>query len=276
MEHTGGSRISGKRKKPDAIDPLVSIVTVVYNGEKYIERTIQSVLQQTYSPIEYIIIDGGSKDKTISIIKKYDEQIAHWISEPDKGISDAFNKGIQACQGEIIGIINADDWYEPDAVEKIVKTIGEYDIAYGKIVYWRNNKIDKISPADHTLLPREMSVNHMGVFVRKSAYERWGMFDTTLKYAMDYDLLLRFFLGGAKYVYVDEIIANMQWGGISDSRWIEAVKEVYRIKLKNKLPKAFAWFYTFKIFLFISGSKIMSALNIRGPYLKLKQVLQAK
>ncbi|QHT68841.1 glycosyltransferase [Rhodocytophaga rosea] len=276
MKKKGGLRTKGILKSGDATHPLVSIITVVYNGEKHIKDTIQSVQQQTYSPIEYIIIDGGSKDNTLTIIEKHEGSIDYWVSEPDKGISDGFNKGIQACRGEIVGIINSDDWYERDAVEKIVKNIGDNDVAYGKIVYWRHNKIDKVSPANHTLLPREMSVNHMAVFVRKTAYEKWGSFDTALKYAMDYDLLLRFFLGGATYVYIDAIIANMRWGGLSDNLWISAVKEVHAIKLKNKLPKTFAWFYTLKIFLFISGSKLMNVLKIRKPYLRLKQILQAK
>jgi glycosyltransferase involved in cell wall biosynthesis len=276
MKRSGGLHTKRIFKNGNITHPLVSIVTVVYNGEKHIEDTIRSVLQQTYNPIEYIIIDGGSRDNTLSIIEKYGDKIDYWISEPDRGISDGFNKGLQACRGEITGIINADDWYEPDAVEKIVKAIGDNDIAYGKIVYWRNNKIDKVSPANHTLLPREMSLNHMGVFVRKRAYEKWGFFDITLKYAMDYDLLLRFFLNGAKYVHVDAIIAHMRWGGLSDKGWMGAVKEVHQIKMKNKLPIAFAWFYTLKIFLFIAGSKIIHQLGIRPAYLKVKNYYNKK
>src|SRR5258705_5340519 len=100
--------------------PLVSIITIVYNGEKYIEDSIRSVINQSYKNIEYIIIDGGSSDNTVSIIKKYEKQIAFWISEKDKGISDAFNKGIAKATGEIIGILNSDDWYERDTVAKAV------------------------------------------------------------------------------------------------------------------------------------------------------------
>ena len=118
--------------------PLVSIITIVFNGEKHLQQTIESVLGQTYPKIEYIIIDGGSKDNSISIIEKYSSRLAYWISEPDKGISDAFNKGISKANGEIIGLINADDWYEKDAVEKIVAAITKHDFAYGNIAYWKN------------------------------------------------------------------------------------------------------------------------------------------
>src|SRR5688500_14665300 len=110
--------------------PLVSVITVVYYGEKYIDAVIKSVLNQTYNYIEYIIIDGGSSDNTISIIKKYERQISFWVSENDEGISDAFNKGITKARGEIIGIINSDDWYEKDAVEKVVANSKNADVIY--------------------------------------------------------------------------------------------------------------------------------------------------
>lgn len=97
--------------------PLISIITVVYNGEKYLEQTIQSVINQTYKNIEYIVIDGGSTDGTLDIIKKYEEHISYWVSESDKGLYDAMNKGIGVAKGELIGMINSDDWYELEAVE---------------------------------------------------------------------------------------------------------------------------------------------------------------
>src|SRR5687768_15692501 len=98
--------------------PLVSIITIVFNGQKSIERAINSVLGQTYPNIEYIIIDGGSTDGTIDIIKKYQHKIAFWKSEPDNGIADAFNKGLSCAKGNIIGFVNADDWYNPDTISK--------------------------------------------------------------------------------------------------------------------------------------------------------------
>ena len=103
--------------------PLVSIITIVFNGGKHLQQTIESVLGQSYSNIEYIIIDGGSKDSSVSIIEKYSAQLAYWTTEPDKGISDAFNKGIKKTKGQIIGIINADDWYEADTVQQVVTAI---------------------------------------------------------------------------------------------------------------------------------------------------------
>jgi len=98
--------------------PLISIITVVLNGEKFLEGAIKSVLSQTYQNFEYIIIDGGSYDRSIEIIKKYANEKTFWISEPDKGISDAFNKGISKARGEVIGLLNYDDWYEKNTLEK--------------------------------------------------------------------------------------------------------------------------------------------------------------
>src|SRR5688572_26851104 len=120
--------------------PLVSIITIVFNGEKHLQQTIESVLGQTYSNIEYIIVDGGSKDNSVSIIEKYSTQLAYWISEPDKGISDAFNKGISKANGEMIGLINADDWYEKDTVQKVMALRGNCDVVYGNLALWKNEK----------------------------------------------------------------------------------------------------------------------------------------
>jgi len=116
----GGLRTQGIYKKSSKSRPLVSIVTVVYNGEKYLEQTIRSVINQRYDNIEYIIIDGGSTDGTLDIVEKHEKMIDYWISEPDEGIFDAMNKGIKICRGELIGLINADDYYAPNAIERVV------------------------------------------------------------------------------------------------------------------------------------------------------------
>ncbi|MDO4190908.1 MAG: glycosyltransferase, partial [Bacteroidales bacterium] len=125
--------------------PLVSIITVCFNAEKTIEQTIQSVINQTYSNIEYIIIDGKSTDSTLNIVSKYKDNIATIISEPDNGIYDAMNKGIKLSSGELIGIINADDWYEKDAVKIMVNKYlstenKDNSLYYGMIRIWKNNK----------------------------------------------------------------------------------------------------------------------------------------
>jgi glycosyltransferase involved in cell wall biosynthesis len=195
---------------------LVSIITIVYNSDKTLENTIKSVLQQTYPNIEYVLIDGASTDDSLSIIKKYEKSLK-WISEPDKGISDAFNKGIRMCTGDLIGIINADDWYQNDAVETIVKHFNEqYDIYCGNINLIDNSdNIFKLKKSKVGYLNLGMHIMHPSVFVTKRVYEKAGLFDIKYKIAMDYDMLLRIKKSGFKFKYIDHPIANMRLTGAS-------------------------------------------------------------
>lgn len=223
--------------------PLVSIITPVRNMEKTVERTIQSVLGQTYKNIEYIVIDGGSTDQTLDIIKRYQDGIKYWISEPDKGISDAFNKGIRSCQGEIIGIINADDWFELNALEGVIaehrKSLDERCIFFGKTKYYQDDAPLFIYLPSLNLenICFEMSYSHPACFVSKKCYEEFGLFDETFFLAMDYELLLRFHLKGVRFRFVDEVLANMSFDGRSDRNEMKALLEVRKARIKNKCKK---------------------------------------
>jgi glycosyltransferase involved in cell wall biosynthesis len=210
--------------------PLVSIVTIVYNGEKHIEQTINSVLSQTYPHIEYIIIDGGSKDNTVSIIKKYEAHLAYWISEPDKGISDAFNKGLRQATGDWIGIINADDWYEKDAVQRVIDSAGDNDVVFGNVQYWKNSAKSFVQIANLEYLEKEVSIIHPAVFIKRAAYEKFGYFDTSLRCAMDYELLLRLKIKNCRFAYMPAVISNMRWEGFSDKQWRLGLQETLATK----------------------------------------------
>lgn len=201
--------------------PLISIITVVYNGEKYLEQTIQSVLNQTYTNIEYIIIDGKSTDKTLDIIKKYDNEISFWSSEPDKGIYDAMNKGIKKADGDYIGILNSDDYYELNAVEHIVNEISKFpdaDVLFGNIYKLNMYFPEKIlqNNMKGTNLTKGFSIWHPTTFVKQQIYTKHGLFDTSYKIAADYDLLLRFYLKNCKFQYINKVITNFREGGMSD------------------------------------------------------------
>jgi glycosyltransferase involved in cell wall biosynthesis len=227
-------------------EPLVSVITVVYNGERYIEDVIKSVLNQSYKNIEYIIIDGGSLDNTVSIIKKYQNFLAYWVSEKDNGISDAFNKGIARANGEIIGIINSDDWYERTTIETVVANIKESDVVYSDMQLWKNDKKDFVIKGDHRFLTREMTVSHPSVFVRKECYDHFGLFDTKYELAMDYDLMLRLMVNNCRFTYIPEMLANMRWQGASDVKWLKGCKETLQIKnkyLPNQKLKNHLYFY---------------------------------
>ncbi|MBC5774889.1 glycosyltransferase [Pontibacter sp. KCTC 32443] len=228
--------------------PLVSVVTVVYNGQKSLEQTIQSVLNQTYPNLEYIIVDGGSTDGTLDIIRKYEESIAYWKSEKDNGISDAFNKGISLATGELIGLLNADDWYEPDALETIVSAYKPGSVVHGNMQYWNEDGSKGLFfKPNQKLLPKEMTINHPTVFISRSLYEQYGTFSTNYKLAMDYHLLLRLYLASVPFIEVDKTIANMRSGGFSGN-WINCYREVCRAKnelLGNKRQNQL--FYTWQV-----------------------------
>lgn len=209
----------------------VSVVTVCYNSEKTIRRTIESVLTQTYQNIEYIIVDGDSKDQTLSIAREYEKKFEgrmRIISEPDEGIYDAMNKGIRHATGELIGILNSDDDYEKDAVEKIVSCMTEdpYQILYGFVRTLRDELEITVERQSHNNL-RERMIGHPACFVTKKTYEDFGMYDTMYQSVADYDFMLRMDkIKEVTFIPVDAIIANFRLGGMSASNkaWLELLK----------------------------------------------------
>ena len=218
-------------------EPLVSIITIAYNSAANIEATIKSVLAQTYPHIEYIIIDGGSTDGTADIINRYAHQLKYWVSEKDRGISHAFNKGLEQASGEITGLLNASDVYLPDAVAIAVNALQNADIAYGDLRYEKNEQFVYTQKGDHNLLIKEMSVNHPTVFIKSKWYKEFGGFDERLRCAMDYDLLLRFYLQGAKFTNTNKEMAVMSLEGMSDTNWLLGCTETFQIKNKH-MPQA--------------------------------------
>lgn len=202
--------------------PKVTIITVVYNAVDTIERTIKSVIGQDYDEIEYIIVDGKSTDGTSEVVEKYRNYLAEYICEPDDGIYDAMNKGIRCSTGDIISIINADDWlYEHKSVSRIVEKyneIGEIsDIVSGQIAFIRNSE-----QSGHTqnsnidLIWNKMPVAHPATFVKKSVYNRIGGFDTTYRIAADYDFIFRCYISKINITYLSDIIVNFSVGGVSE------------------------------------------------------------
>lgn len=229
-----GGNLSGRRKAP-----LVSIVTVVRNAAPTLPRAAQSVLLQDYPEVEYIIVDGKSTDGTLDVIKRLEERLAVWLSEQDLGISDAFNKGIALARGEIVGLLNGDDWYEPGAISAAVNTLKKSgaDIAYGKLQYWKGDRKTYLVDGSADLLEKEMTLGHPTVFVRRRCFERIGLFRLDFRQAMDYEWLLRAKVNGLQFTYVDQCLANMQGGGIGDRYWCESQREVARARALH-LPHA--------------------------------------
>ena len=216
-------------------NPKVSIITVVLNGEKTIEQTILSVINQTYKNIEYIIIDGDSSDGTMDIVQKYSKYISLIISERDAGLYDAMNKGINHATGDIIGIINSDDWYEQDAVEKIVQKmmLEDAELIHGDVRRIKEDGKSYISkPSNLREIVIYMPIYHPTVFIKRNIYTMKGGFDTQYEIAADYELLLRLYYKNVEYTYIPEVIANFRENGISEKRWFECKNEALRIAYK--------------------------------------------
>lgn len=233
--------------------PLISIITISLNSEKYIRQTLESVLNQSYTNIEYIIVDGLSKDNTINIIKEYEPLFNNrlkWISEKDYGIYDAMNKGISMANGELIGIINSDDWYDINALKSIVDAYLEspsLDIFYGD-----TNTIDEISntvllkpiPQDikKYALSSGMPICHQSIFVKNQIYKKLGLFNSTYKIAGDHEFIVRCIKNNVGFKYVNHIVANYRLGGVSDNNFIFSLKESTRTKILYGCHPIKAWY----------------------------------
>lgn len=221
--------------------PLISIITVCFNSAKTIRRTIESVLNQTYTNIEYIIVDGKSKDSTVAIIEGYAPQFAEkgikyrWVSEPDKGIYDAMNKGIKMATGEYINFQGSDDWLELDACESIYncyKSSASFDIVYGVARYMDGNKFVKLSQVNECYLGDE-NMNHQAMFFKRKLFDLFGYY--TLKYTIcsDWDYNLRIF-GKVTFSRVEIILTNYSISGISSTGDVKIREEGNSILLHHK------------------------------------------
>jgi len=204
--------------------PLFSIITVTYNASSTLDQTLNSLLSQQCNCYEYIIIDGASTDGTLEIIKKHEQYIDHWISEPDDGIYDAMNKGIKLAHGEFIAFINADDWYEPSALNLMADAILKHrniDFFYANInnIFSNGTKsLWKSKPNKHGL-----GIPHPSIFIRSTILKQ-HYFNTNYKIAADTDLTLTLFKQKITTYYLDATIANYRQGGAS-ANFIQTQRE---------------------------------------------------
>lgn len=251
-----------------------SVVTVVYNGEAVIRKTIESVLTQTVSPFEYVIIDGKSKDNTLTIIKQYIGKFeskgikVKLVSEPDTGIYNAMNKSISMIEGDFVSFINAGDWYLEDALEKIQSFYNHeaFDLTYGSLKYIRpdGTSIIKKSRLDKIVISSR-NWNHPSMFLRLDYYKH-HMFDESFKVYADFDLYLSLRkMDGIKIKVINEVITNFVADGVSTStnlhNLVKRMSEKYRAYRKNGYSRlyffeAYGW-EVFKVLYF----KLNSLLN---------------
>ncbi|RZK36803.1 MAG: glycosyltransferase [Pedobacter sp.] len=229
----------------------ISIITVVYNAEKYIKDCIESILNQSYHDIEYIIMDGGSTDRTLQEIENYKHRVNHFISETDEGLYDAINKGIKIATGDVVGILNADDMLvSNDVICKIVdafKNKPQTQAVYGDLNYitqisnkvvreWKSHQAGKID-IENGWMPA-----HPTLYVRRELFETYGDYALDMGTAADYDLILRYFHKFTiKAIYLPFLMVNMRTGGLSNrsftSLW-KAMRYDYKALKRNNVPNA--------------------------------------
>lgn len=214
----------------------ISVITVCYNSEKTIRRTIESVLNQKYPDTDYIIIDGESTDGTVNIIREYEKEIAYWCSEKDNGIYDAMNKGINKSKGDIIAFMNSDDWYENNIFEEVAiyfqKT--NIEILYGDYnIVWSDNLTEKVCLDELNLnnLYYKNMLCHQAVFMKRELFNRVGMYNLCYKFAADYEWILRAYLNHVKFGYFPKVICYFRFGGASAVYKKSGAAENRKIKL---------------------------------------------
>jgi glycosyltransferase involved in cell wall biosynthesis len=227
-----------------------SIITITFNSKKYLEQTILSVLHQDYQEFEYLLIDGGSTDGTLEILKRYadEDPRIRWISEPDKGISDAMNKGILIAEGDIIAHLHSDDYYLQGALGSVVQLFEK-----GPQTSWVTGKARFVNHSDETIyetsLKESYSFNslykkniicHPSTFIRREIFNDIGLFDINIKYAMDYDIYLRI-LQKYELTVIDEVLVSYRshLESLSSSNLIYAIQEELGISKKYKFDVPF-------------------------------------
>lgn len=219
----------------------ISIITATYNSALTIKDTIDSVIAQNYPDIEHIIVDGVSKDNTLDIVKSYGDKIAKIISEPDKGIYDAMNKGIQAATGDIVGILNSDDFFtSEDVIATVAKTFekNNIDALYGDVHFVNPDNLKKSVRYYSSAIFRPALFRygfmpaHPSFYMKKECYEKFGLYSLDYKIASDYDLLIRYlYKEKINYKYVKKDFVTMRTGGVSTENFQSRVtlnKEIVR------------------------------------------------
>jgi len=220
---------------------LVSVITPVLNGACSLERCLDSVRHQDYGPVEHIVVDGGSRDGTVEILRRRAADLAYWSSEPDAGTAAAFNKGLSAARGDIIAFLNADDWYEPDAVSRAMAALSRTgaDFTYGAVaVHGRSGHLGVLRPLPPEHWPREslyqMPVPHITMFVRRGTLARVGPFDERFPCTSDHDQFIRLVAAGCRAAAIEGVVGHIRTGGGADS--FRALRESWAIAAHHGAP----------------------------------------
>jgi glycosyltransferase involved in cell wall biosynthesis len=246
--------------KNQSCNPLVTIVTVVFNGEQFIEKTILSVINQTYTNIEYIVIDGGSTDGTLGVIRKYEDNIDYWVSEKDEGIYHAMNKGIDRATGEWINFMNVGDWFFADSVLFSVfhdKNYRNSQIIYGSHEVRYHSGMQRIAKYGQVKnLWKGSQFCHQAVFV-KSQYHKLNKFNSQNKIVADFEFFYSASKNNASFIQVGDVIASFAAGGVSDVKRINSILGFWRVVDKSLVINLFYLQYLLKEILKLVIKKVI-------------------
>lgn len=258
------------------MNPKISIVTIAYNCESEIEDTILSVINQKYENKEYLIIDGASKDGTMSVVNRYRDRIDVIVSEPDKGRSDAFNKGVSLSTGDYIVMMNAGDLLTDGALEKFARAYQPgYDIIKGNTIRWNEEtgyKSVEYPVVKYPAIPFNFLVCHQSSYISKAIYEKVGSYREDFRVAMDFELMLRLTGAGARFMSIDEDLAIFRMGGISqtdDTRRFIELRQAMRLNGRGWLSTSIFMSYIYL------RTGIRNILNKINPDLKNKIVTKS-
>lgn len=241
VKNEGGLRLQGVRKTSEAGKPLISVITVVFNGVSTMEKAIQSVLGQTYGNVEYIIVDGGSSDGTLDIIKKHENAIDYWVSEPDGGIYDALNKAIGLANGDYYVVVGSDDELFADGIKQVVDTRlagGGVDFVVASM-FLGNRLRTGMRPKRGWLGAHAMVNGHsVGMLIRTKVHEKIGLYSTSYKLASDALMIKKLFYSGLRGVASDVIMGRFGLEGASNSNLGRGLCEGFLVQIETEKFKS--------------------------------------
>ncbi len=240
VKQEGGTRLQGVNKKSEPGKPLITVITVVFNGAATLENAIQCVARQTYDNVEYVIIDGASADGTLDIIKKYEHTIDYWLSEPDCGIYDAFNKAISRVSGEYYLVLGCDDELFDDAIQQVVNTQLRHSGADFVVAsMWLGNKLRKgMRPRKGWLGAHAMVNGHsVGMLIRTRVHDQLGPYSTRYTLCADGLFIKKLFYSGLRGVESNVVMGRFATGGVSNSNLVRGLCEGFQVQLETEKHK---------------------------------------